>query len=105
MANVMRTGGKLLVDQLILNGVDRIFCVPGESYLAILDALCDSTEKIRVVNARHEAGAANMAESYGKMTGSPGLALVTRGPGACHAGVPLRLLPRPHQHGPPRPRH
>ena len=91
MTDFMRTGGKLLVDQLILNGVDKIFCVPGESYLAILDALRDCREKIRVVNARHESGAANMAESYGKMTGSPGLALVTRGPGACHASVGVHI--------------
>ena len=91
MTDFMRTGGKLLVDQLILNGVDKIFCVPGESYLAILDALRDCREKIGVVNARHESGAANMAESYGKMTGSPGLALVTRGPGACHASVGVHI--------------
>jgi acetolactate synthase-1/2/3 large subunit len=62
------------------------FCVPGESYLEVLDALHDSPA-IRLVNARHEAGAANMAEAYGKLTGRPGIAMVTRGPGACHAAV------------------
>ncbi|MEX6506569.1 thiamine pyrophosphate-dependent enzyme [Jiella sp. M17.18] len=82
-----RTGGRILVDQLLAQGADTAFCVPGESYLAVLDALHDSREAIRLVNARHEAGAANMAEAYGKLTGRPGLCFVTRGPGACHAAV------------------
>jgi len=60
---------------------------PGESYLPVLDALYDARDRIRVINARHEAGAANMAEAYGKLTGRPGVAMVTRGPGACHAAV------------------
>ncbi|MBA2475023.1 MAG: thiamine pyrophosphate-binding protein [Actinobacteria bacterium] len=80
-----RTGGQLLVDQLELHGVDTAFCVPGESYLAVLDALYDSD--IRLVICRHEAGAANMADAYGKLTGRPGVCLVTRGPGATHASV------------------
>jgi acetolactate synthase-1/2/3 large subunit len=58
------------------------FCVPGESYLEVLDTLHDVPDRIRLINARHEAGAANMAEAYGKLTGKPGLCLVTRGPGA-----------------------
>jgi acetolactate synthase I/II/III large subunit len=82
-----RTGGRLVVDQLVIHGVDLVFCVPGESYLAVLDALYDARDRIRVVNARHEAGAANMAEAYGKLTGRPGVAMVTRGPGACHAAI------------------
>ncbi|MBM3523313.1 MAG: thiamine pyrophosphate-binding protein, partial [Alphaproteobacteria bacterium] len=81
-----RTGGRILVDQLLVHGADMAFCVPGESYLEVLDALYDSP-RIRLINARHEAGAANMAEAYGKLTGTPGLAMVTRGPGACHAAV------------------
>ncbi|HTM77000.1 MAG TPA: thiamine pyrophosphate-binding protein, partial [Devosia sp.] len=82
-----RSGGQILVDQLALHGVDMAFCVPGESYLEVLDALYDKRDSIKLVNARHEAGAANMAEAYGKLTGRPGICLVTRGPGACHASV------------------
>jgi acetolactate synthase-1/2/3 large subunit len=81
----VRSGGRILVDQLELNGVDLAFCVPGESYLPVLDALHDSP--IRLISARHEASAANMAEAYGKLTGRPGVCLVTRGPGATHACV------------------
>jgi acetolactate synthase I/II/III large subunit len=82
-----RTGGQLLVDQLLIHGLDMAFCVPGESYLEVLDALFDARNRIKLINARHEAGAANMAEAYGKLTGKPGICLVTRGPGACHAAV------------------
>src|ERR1043165_6987016 len=82
-----RTGGQLVVDQLVIHGADLVFCVPGESYLAVLDALYDVRDRVRLVNARHEAGAANMAEAYGKLTGRPGIAMVTRGPGACQAAV------------------
>jgi acetolactate synthase-1/2/3 large subunit len=78
-----RSGGRLLVDQLALHGVDVAFGVPGESYIAILDALVDSP--IEYVTCRHEVGAANMAEAYGKLTGRPGVCMVTRGPGATHA--------------------
>jgi acetolactate synthase I/II/III large subunit len=80
-----RTGAQLLVDQLLVHGVDTAFCIPGESYLAVLDALHDAP--IRLVVARHEAGAANMAEAYGKLTGRPGICLVTRAPGATHAAT------------------
>src|SRR5215813_5409510 len=82
-----RTGGQIVVDQLAIHGADLVFCVPGESYLAVLDGLYDRRDRIRLINARHEAGAANMAEAYGKLTGRPGVALVTRGPGACHAAI------------------
>ena len=81
----MRTGGRILVDQLELNGADLAFCLPGESYLPVLDALYDSP--IRLVTCRHEQGAANAAEAYGKLTGRPGICLVTRGPGATQAAV------------------
>ena len=80
-----RTGARILVDQLIVHGVDTVFCVPGESYIAALDALRDAP--IRLVVARHEAGAANMAEAYGKLTGRPGICFVTRAPGATHAAT------------------
>ena len=79
----MRRGGKLLVDQLVVHGVEVAFGVPGESYLAVLDALYDAP--IRYVACRHEVGAANMADAYGKLTGRPGICMVTRGPGATHA--------------------
>jgi acetolactate synthase-1/2/3 large subunit len=85
--NKARTGGQVVVDQLVIHGADLVFCVPGESYLAVLDALYDARDRIRLINARHEAGAANMAEAYGKLTGRPGIAMVTRGPGACHAAI------------------
>lgn len=82
-----RTGGRVLVDALLAHGVDTIFCVPGESYLAALDACYEAQPKVRVVVCRHESGAANMAEAYGKLTGRPGVCFVTRGPGATHASV------------------
>jgi len=82
---VTRTGARVLVDQLVAHGVDTAFCVPGESYIAVLDSLRDAP--IRLVVARHEAGAANMAEAYGKLTGRPGICLVTRAPGATHAAT------------------
>src|SRR5689334_7552392 len=82
-----RTGGQVLVDQLLLHGADMAFCVPGESYLEVLDALFDARDRFALINARHEAGAANMAEAYGKLTGKPGICMVTRGPGACHAAA------------------
>lgn len=82
----MRTGGKAVVDALVTNGVDTVFCVPGESYIAVLDALYD-VPSIRVISCRHEAAAANMAEAYGKLTGRPGVCMVTRAPGAAHASI------------------
>jgi acetolactate synthase-1/2/3 large subunit len=78
-----RSGGRVLVDQLVLHGAELAFGVPGESYLAVLDALHDAP--LRLIVTRHEGGAANMAEAYGKLTGRPGICLVTRGPGATHA--------------------
>src|SRR5580658_10597134 len=81
-----RCGGQILVDALRQQGVDRVYCVPGESYLPVLDALVDVPE-IAVVSARHEGAAANMAEADGKLTGRPGICMVTRGPGATHASI------------------
>jgi acetolactate synthase I/II/III large subunit len=84
-----RTGGQILVDQLIVHGVDHLFCVPGESYLAALDALHDAS--INVTVCRQEGGAAMMAEAYGKLTGRPGICFVTRGPGATNASPGLHI--------------
>ena len=79
----IRTGGQLIVDQLVAQGVDHAFTVPGESFLAVLDALVDVN--INVTVCRQEGGAAMMADAYGKLTGRPGICLVTRGPGASNA--------------------
>ncbi len=87
VASATTTGARLLVEALVANNVTRVFCVPGESYLAVLDALHDVTGQIETVVCRHEAGAANMAEAAGKLTGKPGIAFVTRGPGATHASI------------------
>jgi acetolactate synthase-1/2/3 large subunit len=84
---VTRRGGHLLADQLVLHGTDLAFCVPGESYLTVLDGLYAHRDRVRLITARHEAGAANMADAYGKLTGRPGVCLVTRGPGATQASV------------------
>ena len=81
------TGARLIVDALLTHGVERVFCVPGESFLAVLDSLHDETERIQTIVCRHEAAAANMAEAVGKLTGRPGVAIVTRGPGATHASI------------------
>lgn len=80
-----RTGGQLLVDALEAQGITRISCVPGESYLPVLDALIDSPIELDV--CRHEANAANMAVAAGKLTGRAGVVAVTRGPGAMHAAI------------------
>ena len=82
-----RNGGQILVDQLLTHGAELAFCVPGESYLPVLDALYTVREQIRLITCRHESGASNMAEAYGKMTGKPGICLVTRGPGATNASI------------------
>ncbi|HET6144980.1 MAG TPA: thiamine pyrophosphate-binding protein [Candidatus Acidoferrales bacterium] len=81
-----RSGGRILADAVRIHGVDRVFCVPGESYLDVLDALHDMPE-IQIVVAKHEGAAANMAEADGRLTGRPGICFVTRGPGATHASV------------------
>jgi len=79
-----RTGGELLVDTLRANGTEMAFCVPGESYIAALDALHDAPE-IDLITCRQEGGAAMMADAYAKLTGRPGICFVTRGPGATNA--------------------
>ena len=84
-----RTAAGALVETLENQGVDRVFCVPGESYLDVLDALRDSS--IHTVVARHEGAAAMMAEADGKLTGRPGIAFVTRGPGATNASAGVHV--------------
>jgi len=79
-----RNGGQILVEALLRNAVDTVYCVPGESYLPVLDALHDA-QAIRTIVTRHEGAASNMADAYGKLTGRPGICFVTRGPGATHA--------------------
>jgi acetolactate synthase-1/2/3 large subunit len=83
----MRTGGQVLADALVAHGSDLAFCVPGESYLGLLDGLYEHRDAFRIVNCRHEGAAANAADAYGKLTGRPGLCFVTRGPGATHAAT------------------
>lgn len=85
----LRTGGQILVDQLKIHGTSHVFCVPGESYLAVLDALHDAD--IRTVVCRQEGGAAYMAEAAGKITGKPGIVMVTRGPGATNASCGIHV--------------
>ncbi|RCS25498.1 thiamine pyrophosphate-binding protein [Phyllobacterium salinisoli] len=85
----MKTGAQLIVDALAANGVKRLFCVPGESYLAVLDALVDSD--IGITICRAEGGAAMMAETWGKLTGRPGICFVTRGPGATNASPGIHI--------------
>ena len=82
-ANAPRTGGQILVAQLVAHGTKHVFCVPGESFLAVLDALVDVN--IEVTVCRQEGGAAMMADANGKLTGEPGICMVTRGPGASNA--------------------
>jgi acetolactate synthase-1/2/3 large subunit len=84
-----RTGGEILVDQLVVHGVEHAFCVPGESYLAALDAFYD--RNIALTVCRQEGGAAMMAEALGKATGRPGICFVTRGPGATNASPGLHI--------------
>jgi acetolactate synthase-1/2/3 large subunit len=86
----LRSGGRILVDNLLAQGCGRIFTVPGESFLAVLDALHDAPE-IDLVVCRQEGGVAYMAEADGKMTGRPGVAFVTRGPGATNASVGVHV--------------
>jgi acetolactate synthase-1/2/3 large subunit len=86
----LKTGGELLVEALRLHGADQVFCVPGESYLAVLDALVDAPE-IQVTACRQEGGAAIMAEAAGKLTGRPGICMVTRGPGATNASAGVHI--------------
>ncbi|MDP1533738.1 MAG: thiamine pyrophosphate-binding protein, partial [Rubrivivax sp.] len=84
-----RPAGHALVEALIAQGVDTVFGVPGESYLAVLDGFYEHREQIRFIACRQEGGAANMAEAQGKLSGRPGICFVTRGPGATNASIGL----------------
>lgn len=86
-----RIGGHAVVDQLLAHGTDLAFCVPGESYLAVLDGLHDARDRLKLITARQEGGAALMAAAYGKLTGRPGVCLVTRGPGATNASIGVHV--------------
>ena len=82
-----KRAANLLVECLINQGVDKIYGVPGESYLSVLDALYDFSNKINFISTRHESAASFMAEAYGKLTGEVGICFVTRGPGATNASI------------------
>jgi acetolactate synthase I/II/III large subunit len=84
---MLRNGGQLLVECLLALGVRKGFGVPGESYLAVLDALHDTVGRLDYVVCRNEGGASFMAAAYGKLTGQPGICFVTRGPGATNASI------------------
>src|SRR4051812_23927335 len=86
-----RHGGRVLADTLVAQGIDHVFEVPGESFLDTLDGLYDQREKLKLVTCRFEAGAVNMADAYGKLTGRPAAAMVTRGPGACHGAIGVHV--------------
>ena len=83
----MRNGGQILVESLVALGARKAFGVPGESYLAVLDAMHDCVGRFDYVLCRNEGGASFMAAAYGKLTGAPGICMVTRGPGACNAMI------------------
>ena len=91
MPIVQSTGGQLVVDALLLHGADTFFCVPGESYLPVLDALYDVSDRIRVISCRHESGAAMMAAAQAQLNQRPGVCFVTRGPGATNASIALHI--------------
>ena len=90
-SHTARAGGRVLADSLLAQGIDHVFAVPGESYLDVLDGLYDVQDRLRLVTCRFEAGAVHMAEAYGKLTGRPAAAMVTRGPGACHAAIGVHV--------------
>jgi acetolactate synthase-1/2/3 large subunit len=81
----------VLADALVAQGIDHVFEVPGESFLDTLDGLYDQSGKIKLVTCRFEAGAVNMADAFGKLTGRPAAAMVTRGPGACHGAIGVHV--------------
>ena len=84
-----RSGARILVDQLVAQGVRHVFCVPGESYLAVLDAFHDAD--IAVTVCRQEGGATMMADASARLTGRPGIVFVTRGPGATNASPGMHI--------------
>lgn len=87
----MSAGGQVVADALVAHGVEHAFCVPGESYLAVLDGLYSHRDRLQVITCRHESGAAFMAMANARLTHRPGVCLVTRGPGACNASIALHV--------------
>ena len=90
-AATARTGGGLAIEALVRHGVERVFCVPGESFLPVLDALYDERARIPLISCRHESGAAMMAAATGHLRGTPGVCFVTRGPGATNASIAVHI--------------
>lgn len=90
-ARTARPGGRVLADALVVQGIDHVFAVPGESYLDVLDGLYAVRDRLKLITCRFEAGAVDMAEAYGKLTGRPAAAMVTRGPGACHGAIGVHI--------------
>jgi acetolactate synthase-1/2/3 large subunit len=86
-----RPGGRILADALVAQGITHAFCVPGESFLPVLDGLYAVRDRISLITCRFEAGAVDMAEAAGKLTGRPAAAFVTRGPGACHGAIGVHV--------------
>ncbi|MBV9736083.1 MAG: thiamine pyrophosphate-binding protein [Acidisphaera sp.] len=86
-----RSGGRVLADALVAQGISHVFAVPGESFLDVLDGLYEVRDKLELVTCRFEAGAVNAAEALGKLTGRPAAAMVTRGPGACHGAIGVHV--------------
>jgi acetolactate synthase-1/2/3 large subunit len=91
VAGSIRQGGRIIADALAAQGVSHVFSVPGESFLPVLDGFHAIGNSLRLVTCRFEAGAVNMAEAHGKLTGRPGVAFVTRGPGACHGSIGVHI--------------
>ncbi|PMD04430.1 hypothetical protein CJ199_12115, partial [Brevibacterium paucivorans] len=87
----VREGGHALVEQLVASGVTRVFGVPGESYLSVIDGLYDHTDDIEIIVTRQEGGAAMAAAAHGALTGEPGICMVTRGPGATNASIGVHV--------------
>jgi acetolactate synthase-1/2/3 large subunit len=87
----MRSGGQMVVDQFLAEGVQRVFCVPGESYLAVMDAMYDVRRSMDLISCRHESGATMMAVASAHISGQPGVAFVTRGPGATNASIAVHI--------------
>jgi acetolactate synthase-1/2/3 large subunit len=91
LRSAARPGGRILADALVAQGITHAFAVPGESYLDVLDGLYAVRSRVTLTTCRFEAGAVNMAEAFGKLTGRPAAAFVTRGPGACHAAIGVHI--------------
>jgi len=85
----LRSGGRVLVDNLIAHGADHVFCVPGESFLGAIEAFREVENRVKLIVCRQEGGAANMAEACGKLTGKAGVCFVTRAPGVANALIGL----------------